>query len=115
MAIPIIKNYLQNVNSSLLDDINNLDTEQLARNLRIADGPTEYYKPLNVGILFFNDRPENFFPYSQIEIVNIPDPTGQGMEERIFTGPIDEQLRNALNYIENWATQETHQKHLEIA
>ena len=37
------------------------------------------------------------------------------MEERIFTGPIDEQLRNALNYIENWATQETHQKHLEIA
>lgn len=98
MAIPIIKNYLQNVNSSLLDDINNLDTEQLARNLRIADGPTEYYKPLNVGILFFNDHPENFFPYSQIEIVNIPDPTGQGMEERIFTGPIDEQLRNALIY-----------------
>ena len=43
MAIPIIKNYLQNVNSSLLDDINNLDTEQLARNLRIADGPTEFY------------------------------------------------------------------------
>ena len=101
LKYPIIKNYLQNVNSSLLDDMNNLDTEQLARNLRIADGPTEYYKPLNVGILFFNDHPENFFPYSQIEIVNIPDPTGQGMEERIFTGPIDEQLRNALNYIKN--------------
>ena len=101
LKYPIIKNYLQNVGSSLLDDIDNLDTEQLARNLRIADGPSEYYKPLNVGILFFNDRPEMFFPYSQIEIVNIPDPTGQGMEERIFKGPIDEQLQNALNYIKN--------------
>lgn len=101
LKYPIIKNYLQSVNSSLLDDIDNLDTEQLARDLRIADGPSEYYKPLNVGILFFNDHPERFFPYSQIEVVNIPDPTGQGMEERIFTGPIDEQLQNALNYIKN--------------
>jgi len=101
LKYPIIKNYLQNVGSSLLDDIDNLDSEQLARNLRIADGPSEYYKPLNVGLLFFNDHPEIFFPYSQIEVVNIPDPTGQGMEERIFTGPIDEQLQNTLNYIKN--------------
>ena len=101
LKYPIIKNYLQNVDSSLLNDIDTMDTEQLARNLRIADGPSEYYKPLNVGILFFNDHPESFFPYSQIEVVNIPDPTGQGMEERIFTGPIDDQLRNALNYIKN--------------
>lgn len=101
LKYPIIKNYLQNVGSSLLDDIDNLDTDQLARNLRIADGPSEYYKPLNVGLLFFNDHPEMFFPYSQIEVVNIPDPTGQGMEERTFIGPIDEQLQNALNYIKN--------------
>ena len=101
LKYPLIKNYLNNVGSSLLDDIDNLDTEQLAHNLRITDGPSEYYKPLNVGILFFNDNPEMFFPYSQIEVVNIPDPTGQGMEERVFTGPIDEQLRDALKYIKN--------------
>ena len=97
----LIKNYLQNINSSLLSDIENLDTKQLARNMRIADGPKECYKPLNVGLLFFNDHPENFFPYSQIEVVNIPNPTGQGMEERIFKGPLDEQLQNALRYIKN--------------
>ena len=78
----------------------------MARNLRIADGPSEYYKPLNVGLLFFNDSPDNFFPYSQIEIVNIPDPTEQGMEERAFKGPIDDQLRNALNYIKNYVIAE---------
>ncbi len=56
---------------------------------------------LNVGLLFFNDYPEAFFPYSRIEVLNIPDPTGQGMVERIFAGPIDEQLRDALSYIKN--------------
>lgn len=54
-----------------------------------------------MGLLFFNDDPEKFFPYTRIEIVDIPDITGQGMEERIFTGPIDQQLRFALSYIKN--------------
>lgn len=94
-----IYDYLQNINSSLLINVDNLSLNQLARNLRIADGPNEYYKPLNVGLLFFNDQPYMFFPYSQIEVVNIPDPTGYGMVERVFQGPIDVQLRNALDYI----------------
>jgi len=94
-----IYDYLQNINSSLLINVDDLSLNQLARNLRIADGPTEYYKPLNVGLLFFNDQPHMFFPYSQIEVVNIPDPTGYGMVERVFQGPIDVQLRNALDYI----------------
>lgn len=78
-----------------------MSIEELAKDLRIAGGPIEYFKPLNVGLLFFSDNPEKYFPYTRIEIVNIPDPTGQGMEERIFTGPIDQQLRDALSYIKN--------------
>lgn len=101
LKYPIIKNYLRNVDSNLLNHIENLDIDQIAKDLKIADGPKEYFKPLNVGLLFFNDQPENFFPYAQIEVVNMPDPTGQGMEERIFTGPIDEQLRDTLKYIKN--------------
>ena len=31
------------------------------RDLRIADGPKEYFKPLNVGLLFFNDNPETLY------------------------------------------------------
>lgn len=52
-------------------------------------------------MLFFNDSPDKFFPYCQIDLVNIPDPTGQGMEERVFKGPIDQQLKDALRYIKN--------------
>lgn len=101
LKYPIIVNYLGNVKSRLLNQIDNFDVKQLASNLRIAGGPPEYYKPINVGLLFFNDHPARFFPCTQIEVVNIPDPTGKGMEERIFTGPIDEQLRSALSYIKN--------------
>ncbi len=101
LKYPLIRNYLETVNSHLLNNLEYKKIEDLAKDLRIADGPREYFKPLNVGLLFFNDNPEDFFPYSRIELVNIPDPTGQGMEERIFTGPIDQQLRDVLNYIKN--------------
>ena len=101
LKYPIIRNYLETVNSNLLNTLEHKRLEDLAKDLRIADGPKEYFKPLNVGLLFFNDKPETFFPYSRIELVNIPDPTGQGMEERIFTGPIDQQLRDVLSYLKN--------------
>ncbi len=101
LKYPLIRNYLEEVKSHLINDLENKSIEDLANDLRIADGPKEYFKPLNVGLLFFNDDPEKFFPYSRIEVVNIPDPTGQGMEERIFTGPIDQQLKNVLSYIKN--------------
>ena len=101
LKYPLLRNYLQNVDSSLLDGIDNMSIEELAEDMKIADGPSEYYKPRNVGLLFFNDNPEAFFPYCRIEVVYIPDETGQGMEERIFSGPIDEQLRNAMNYLRN--------------
>ncbi len=51
--------------------------------------------------MFFNDEPDNFFPYTRIEVVNKPDPTGLGMTERIFRGPLNRQLRDALSYIRN--------------
>lgn len=101
LKYPLIMNYLQAVDSSLLNDIDGKTLKEITFDLRVADGPEEYYKPVNVGLLFFNDNPEKFFPYTRIEVVNIPDPTGQGMEERIFTGPIDRQLRDAINYIRN--------------
>ena len=101
LSFPLIRNFLQRVNSTLLSNLENKSIEELASDLRIASGPKEYFKPLNVGLLFFNDNPESFFPYSRIEVINIPDPAGQGMEERIFSGPIDQQLQDALRYIKN--------------
>lgn len=98
---PLIRNYLAQTDSMLYNNSDTASVEKLAEDLRIVSGPPEFLRPLNVGLLFFNDDPEKYFPYARIELVNIPDPTGQGMEERIFSGPIDQQLRNALSYIKN--------------
>ncbi|MEY8368564.1 RNA-binding domain-containing protein [Anaerovoracaceae bacterium 42-11] len=101
LKFPLIQDYLSVVNSNLYERASNMNISLLAKDLRIAEGPQEYFKPINAGLLFFNDNPEKFFPYTRIEIVNIPDPTGQGMEEKSFTGPIHRQLQDALSYIRN--------------
>lgn len=101
LKFPLIQNYLSEINSALYARAGGMDLSSLAADLRVAGGPPEYFKPLNVGLLFFNDRPERFFPYARIELVNIPDPTGQGMEERVFSGPVHQQLQDSLNYIRN--------------
>ena len=56
--------------------------------------------------MFFNERPEDFFPYTRIEVIDKPDPTGIGMTEKIFTGPLNRQLRDALSYIKNYIIKE---------
>ena len=44
--------------------------------------------------MFFHERPDDFFPYARIEVVDKPNPTGIGMTEKIFAGRI-RQVKNA--------------------
>ena len=101
----LINDFLENVGSNLLDndDISKMD---LMKDLRIVSGSKENMKPVNVGLMFFNDRPDNFFRCAQIEVVDKPDPTGEGMVEKIFRGPLDKQLRDALMFIKNYIIKE---------
>lgn len=94
-----IKAYLNAVGSSLLQD--NLSLEDLALSMKVIKGPAENLHPLNVGLMFFTDDPAEYFREAIIEIVDIPDPTGEGMTERTFRGPLDRQLSEALAYIRN--------------
>ena len=79
-----------------------MDFIDLYKSMRIVDGTPEYMKPLNVGLMFFNDEPQKFFPYSQIEVVDLRNgPEGDNMTERIFKGPIDSMIKSALTFIRN--------------
>lgn len=101
LKIPLITDYLGEVESALYPACYDMSIKELAESLKIADGPTEFFKPLNVGLMFFNDRPDDYFRYARIEVVSISDPTGEGMTERVFKGPIHRQLVDALAYIRN--------------
>ena len=94
-------NYLTKVRSALVEQLDNMPMRDMALSMRIATGPIEYTQPLNVGLLFFANNLEKFFREAHIEVTYIPDPTGEGMIEREFTGPLDEQLANALLYLKS--------------
>ena len=68
--------------------------------MQIAQGPEEYLKPLNIGLMMFNNNPEQFFPYARIEIVDFHDEVGDSFSEKIFKGPIHIQLKEALRYLQ---------------
>ncbi len=91
--------YLESVGSSLAQG-DHMPGE-LAEALKVAGGPREDVRPINVGLMFFGDDPSDFFREARIDVVDIPDPTGEGMTERTFNGPLDRQLIDALAFIRN--------------
>jgi ATP-dependent DNA helicase RecG len=98
----LIQAYLYEIKSDLYKESENMKFVDLCKSMRIVGGPTENIRPLNVGLMFFNNEPQNFFPYTQIEIVDLRNgPEGDDMKEKIFKGPIDQMLRNALNFIKD--------------
>ena len=111
----LISNFLHEVKSGLYESAKTLPLRALALDMRIAEGPQEYIKPLNVGLMFFSDRPDNYFRYAGIEVVDKPDETGTGMTEKTFIGPLDRQLRDALAYIQNYIVKEKVVKRVKVA
>ncbi len=106
MKTSLISEFLYSVGSDLYQDSLKRPLLDIADSMRLVGGPSELRKPINVGLMFFNEHPEKFFDYARIEIVDKPDPTGIGMTEKIFFGPLDRQLRDALSYIQNYIIQE---------
>lgn len=106
MRPSLISEFLYAVGSDLYQSSLERSVLEVATDMRLVGGPSEMRKPLNVGLMFFSERPDRFFPYTRIEVVDKPDPTGVGMTEKIFEGPLDRQLRDALSYIKNYIIKE---------
>ena len=74
-----------------------MDFLHLCRRMNIVDGPDEFVRPKNVGLMFFHEHPERFFPQTQIDVVHFPaGPGADTFTETIFAGPLDRILREAF-------------------
>ena len=102
LDIGLMRSHLKKIGSSLYEHSLSMDALDIAKNMQLVAGPPEAVKPLNVGLLMFSERPEKYFRYARIEVVDIPDPTGTNMTEKVFTGPIQRQLSDALAFIKNY-------------
>lgn len=108
LKLPLILAFLRDVGSVLAEESDRVNFEEMCRRMAIVDGPAEHVLPRNVGLMFFHEQPERFFPKTQIDIVQFPDGLGgNGIIERTFKGSLNRQLRDALLYLSNTILEET--------
>lgn len=111
LSRPLLREHLREVNSDLYQLSETMETADIAEAMQLVAGPPEDRHPRNVGILMFSDHMESFFRYARIEVVDLPDPTGEGMTEQVFRGPIQHQLVSSLSYIAGHVIQKRTFKH----
>lgn len=96
----LMREFLQEIGSELAAEASSLEVAALGRRMNVVSGPAEMTFPKNVGLLFFNDHPEQFFPVTQIDVVYFPDGAGgDRFEEKEFRGPLGRITRDAVDYI----------------
>jgi ATP-dependent DNA helicase RecG len=101
-----VREFLADIESDLLRESS---TPTVLRRMRVTARTNGHEVPKNVGLMFFSDDPEQWFPGARIEVVQLADDSsGNVIEERVFRGPIHEQLRSALRYLGTLST-----RHLE--
>ncbi len=99
----LVREYLLNVNSTLVEQIETSPLNDIYRAMDLVGGPDELLYPKNIALMMFNYRPEKFFPYSQIEIVEFPNGLGDPTfyEKPAITGPVYVQIQKALEQLQN--------------
>ncbi len=96
----LIREYLVEIGSDLAKETK-MPFEDLCQQMNIAEGPKEYLRPKNIGLMLFSNNPQKFFPVAQIDVVEFEDEVGDVFSEKIFKGPIHQQVRAALAYLKN--------------
>ncbi|MFH1305790.1 MAG: RNA-binding domain-containing protein [Candidatus Omnitrophota bacterium] len=101
LNVRLIEEYLYAIKSTLVKEIPKMSLKGLCRRMNIVEGPDEFLRLKNIGLMLFCSNPQKFFPVAQIDVVKYKDEVGDDFDEKIFTGPIHEQARAALKYIKD--------------
>jgi len=101
LDLGLIRDFLHEIKSDLAEESTRMPFPDLCRQMNIARGPEEAFRPVNAGLMFFCKEPHLFFERAWIELVIRKDEAGEDFSEKYFKGPLHLQLRDALNYIRN--------------
>ena len=96
-----LEDFLRGSGSALAPQINKRLIEDLLVALEVANETDIGLDIRNIGLLMFCDYPQKFIPYAQVELIHFHSRLAEvgDFTEKIFTGPIQEQIRAALGYI----------------
>lgn len=99
LSMTLVREYLRDIRSGLLDEP---DARRAYRRMRLTARANDQEVPRNVGLLVFSKEPTEWIRGAKIEVVQFPaDRSGDVQEERIFEGPLLDQLRSCLRYLGN--------------
>ena len=110
----LVREFLLNVGSELLETVETSPLE-VYKAMDLVSGPDELLYPKNIALMMFNHRPEKFFPYSRIEIVEFPNGMGDPTfyEKPAITGPVYSQIQQALLQLQSVALRERIYKNID--
>lgn len=98
-----VREFLVDIDSGLTSEREPLE---IYRRMQIVSPVNGHFVPRNVGLLFFTDNPEEWFRGARIEVVQFAaDASGNVLDERVFRGPVHQQLRDAIAYLHGLSTQ----------
>jgi ATP-dependent DNA helicase RecG len=98
-----VEDFLIESDSSLASELNDKPLEDLLVAMEVANVTDVGVDIRNIGILMFSEHPEKFLPGAQIELIRFNSPEAEGSDdftEKVFTGPLQKQVRDALSYIQ---------------
>lgn len=99
LDLGLIQSYLQEIKSDLYDESITQPLTEIAIKMRIARGPKENVRPLNVGLLMFSRKPSAFFKGCKTNLITIENEEHSKLSTKAFEGPIHIQIRDILNYL----------------
>ncbi len=100
LDLGLIREYLKSINSKLFDESHDMPFNELCKQMHIVKGGNEALRPVNVGLMFFNQHPERFFKNAHIELSIHKDNSGRNFTEKVFKGPLNKQITSVLDYLQ---------------
>ncbi len=102
LNLTLIRAYLNEIESPLFAEADKTDFNRLCLSMGIASGRPEFMKPKYAGLLLFSLEPEKHIPDARIDVAEFPEAVGgDRITKKTFQGPLHQQLRDALRYIQN--------------
>ena len=99
----LVLDYLQTVNSRLVNEFANKPFSEVLNLMDLFTGPSERQMLKNVAAMMFCKNPAKFFPVTQVDIVIFPEGCIENPNNMIevpkIVGPVPEMIKKALDYI----------------
>lgn len=108
ISTTLIRDHLRITKSRLHEFSESLSKTELLGQMDLVSGPPEMLFPRNIALMLFSERPEKYFPYTRIEVVEFPngadDP--EFNERPPFTGPVQQQITKVIDFFKTNILQE---------